>query len=30
MSVKYIPVQWNNNKWKYNAHCFITGGILAL
>ena len=19
MSVKYIPVQWNNNKWKYNA-----------
>lgn len=19
MSVKYIPVQWNSNKWKYNA-----------
>ncbi|MDD9910781.1 MAG: ferric reductase-like transmembrane domain-containing protein [Ahrensia sp.] len=27
MSVKYIPVQWNPNKWKYNAVMLI--GVFA-
>jgi len=41
MSVKYIPVQWNSNKWKYNAvmlasifaylwiFIFITPGLMS-
>ena len=24
MSVKYIPVQWNPNKWKYNAIMLVS------
>jgi len=27
MSVKYVPVQWNKNKWWYNG--FMVAGVIG-